>query len=132
MSANLHEMHALLHQLQDLHDSHDLDHCEGYWTDKISGGAAAAGRGIASAGRTVAAVGHGAWDAHKKHTLNVADQKIRDTAVLAKWKEITDPTMRRNVLKKVVDMVEPGDLGPVLLGNAATKDATQMCILPIP
>jgi hypothetical protein len=125
MSANLHEMHALLHQLQDLHDSHDLDHCEGYWTDKISGGVAAAGRGVVAAA-------NGAWEAHTKHKLNVADQRKRDATVLAKWGEITDPTLRRDALKRVVDMLEPNVLGPVLLGNETTKYATQMCILPIP
>ena len=126
MSGDLHEMHALLHQLQDLNDSNDLDHCEGYWGDKFAAGAAS----VAAAGRGVVAAGKGAISAHKQHNLNAAAQKARDAAVLTTWGEIIDPKIKTQILKNVVDSIDPNVIGPVLLGNAATKNQTQECILP--
>jgi hypothetical protein len=127
MSADLHDMHALLQQLRELNKSHDLDHCEGYWGDKFAAGAAS----VAAVGRGVAAAGKGAISAHKQHNLDAAAQKKRDAEVLAAWGGMGDPA-KKQVLQDVIDQTMPGVIGPVLLGNEATKYIAQHCILPFP
>ena len=127
MSAELHDMHALLQQLHDLNESHDLDHCEGYWTDKFAAGAAS----VAAVGRGVVAAGKGAISAHKQHNLNAAAQKARDTAVLTSWGAII-PEAKTKILQDVVKSADPDVIGTVLLGNETTKYMTQEGILPSP
>jgi uncharacterized membrane protein len=82
MSADLHEMHALLQQLKDIHQSHDLDHCE--FSLKAAGkaiiakakaAAAEANPVAAAAAALAAAVAKGAVDAHKQHDEDVKTKK---------------------------------------------------------
>jgi hypothetical protein len=129
MSAELHDMHALLQQLHDLNESHDLDHSEGI-LDTMWAGAARAGNGIVAGVKGGAAMVGGAHAAYKKHTLDAAAQKKRDAEVLAAWGDMGVPA-KKQVLQDVIDNTKPGDIGPVLLGNAATKDVTQHYILPL-
>jgi hypothetical protein len=127
MSAELHDMHALLQQLHDLNESHDLDHSEGIF-DTMWAGAARAGNGLVAGVSGAATMVGGAHKAYKDAKF----QKKRDEAVLKAWDEITDKTKRTQVLQKVIDEAGPDVLGPVLLGNAATKNMTQDYILPFP
>jgi hypothetical protein len=63
--------------------------------------------------------------------LSVADQKKRDTAVLTAWGDMDVPK-KKEVLKDVVgdDRTDADVIGPLLLGNAATKSIMQEWILP--
>ena len=127
MSANLHEMHALLQQLRELDASHDLDHCEGQIWDNFAAGAARSGNGLVAGVTGAATMVGGAHKAYKDAKL----QKLRDEAVLKAWGE-TDPTKKTQVLQRVFNEAGPDVLGPVLLGNEVTKYMTQECILPCP
>jgi len=70
----------------------------------------------------------GAHQAYKDAKL----QKLRDAAVLTAWGEIIDPKKKTAVLQLVFNDTVPDVLGPVLLGNEATKYMTQDYILPKP
>ncbi len=131
MSAELHEMHALLQQLQDLNELHDLDHCESEWMDKLYAGAARAGNGLVAGVKGGVAMAGGAAAAYKKHYKDAAAQKARDTAVLTAWGAIT-PEAKKNILQDVVKSADPEVIGHVLLGNETTKYMTQEGILPSP
>ncbi len=128
MSAELHDMHALLQQLHDLNESHDLDHCESKMWDRFSAGVAKAGNGIVAGVSGAATMVGGAHKAYKDAKL----QKIRDENVLKAWGEITDPTKKTAILQRVFNEAGSDVIGPVLLGNATTKNMTQDYILPFP
>ncbi len=130
MSAELHEMHALLQQLRALNEVHDLDHCEG-WVDNLYAGAARAGNGLVAGVKGGAAMVGGAAAAYKKHYKDAAAQKARDTAVLTSWGAIT-PEAKTKILQDVVKSADPDVIEPVLLGNETTKYMTQEGILPSP
>jgi hypothetical protein len=110
---DLHDMHALLQQLDTLNSMHAPDHLEG-WPSMPK---------MPDLGITKRI--NGAIAARK-------DQKERDADVMAEWRKMKEDTTKRTTLKKVVDTINPDVLAPVLLGNAATKQQTQECILPLP
>jgi hypothetical protein len=131
MSAELHEMHALLQQLRELNEAHDLDHCETWLGDMASAAGrkvAAASNAVVAGGKAVIATGKGAIKAHQDHAETVATQKARDATVLAKWGTITDPVQQRTVLKSAIDLADPIVVGPLFLANPATKDHFQTSV----
>ena len=99
MSADLHEMHALLQQLRELNEAHDLDHCEGPMWDRIKGGAASVANAAVAGAKSANAYRKGGSEGLAIHTLNVADQKKRDAAVLTKWGAMTDPEKKTSFEK---------------------------------
>jgi hypothetical protein len=131
MSAELHEMHALLQQLRDLNDSHDLDHCEGIvgnaWAAVRSGGAKI-GKAAAAGAASAKAYSEGGSKGLATHTLKVATQQERDATVLATWGTITDPVQQRIILKSAIDLADPSVVGPLFLANPATKDHFQTSV----
>jgi hypothetical protein len=129
---SLHEMHALLQQFDTLNAAHGPEYCEGRLQDAgkaVIAGAKAAKAAAAAAAASAAAAANGAIDAHNQHKQEVKTQKDTDTAVLKAWGGMNEAT-KRSTLKKAVDAIDPNVLGPMLLGNAATKQQTQECILP--
>jgi hypothetical protein len=128
MSAELHEMHALLQQLRELNEAHDLDHCEGKWMNKLYAGAAKVGNVATATAKAGGALVTGGTDGLAKHNSSVAAQKERDTAVLAKWGTITDVVQQRTVLKSAIDVADPKVVGPLFLANPATKDHFQTSV----
>jgi hypothetical protein len=135
MSAELHEMHALLQQLRELNEAHDLDHYETWLGDMASAAGrkvAAASNAVVAGGKAVIATGKGAIKAHQDHAETVATQKARDEAVLQTWGAISDPIKKTAALLNVVKSNDPDVIGTVLLGNQATKSMTQQGILPSP
>jgi hypothetical protein len=109
MSANLHEMHALLHQLQDLHDSHDLDHC----------GVSAYQR-FKDAGKSVMHAATAAKKAAKESHNEIQATHKTDEEAQTKWKGLHDDT-KKEILKKVVDHVATTTVSTLFLSNADTK-----------
>jgi len=120
---DLHDMHALLQQMETLNSMHAPDHLGPYLPSIPS---------MPDLGITKAI--KGARDAFNEHTEQKAAQKAaqkeRDASVLTAWTAMKDDTTKRVALKKAVDAIDPNVLGPMLLGNAATKQQTQECILP--
>jgi hypothetical protein len=109
---DLHDMHALLQQLDTLNSMHAPDHLGPFLPSmpKMPDLGIAKAINGAIAART--------------------DKKNRDADVMAAWRAMKEDTTKRTTLKKVVDAIDPNVLGPVLLGNAQTKQQTQECILP--
>jgi len=96
--------------------------------DKFAAGAARAGNGLVAGVRGAATMVGGAHQAYKDAKL----QKLRDADVLKTWGAITDPKKKTDILQRVFNDTVPDVLGPVLLGNEATKYMTQDYILPKP
>jgi hypothetical protein len=96
-------------------------------TDTITAGAKKIGNATVSAGKAGGALLTGGTNGLARHNQSVADQKVRDTAVLAKWTPMGDP-VKRQILKNAVDDIDPSVLGPLLLGNPATKDPFETCV----
>ncbi len=127
MSPELHEMHTLLQQFQDMNQMHDLDHCEAGLWDKAKAAANAATEKAKAAAAAAKAAKDGAVAAHKQHAEDKKIQKDKDTVVQEKWTKMSDAD-KREVLKVTADSIAISLLTETFFNNPTMKKALQKCI----
>jgi len=127
MSPDLHEMHTLLQQFQDMHQMHDLDHCEANLWDKAKAAANAATEKAKAAAAAAKAAKDGAVAAHKQHAEEVKTQKEKDTVLQEKWTKMSDAD-KKEVLKVAVDRTATSAWTETFFNNPTMKKTLQQCI----
>ena len=127
MSLELHEMHALLQQFQDIHQSHDLDHCESRFGDAAKAAYEKAKATASAAAAKASATVNGAIASHKQHTEEVKTKKDHDTVVQEKWTTMSDAD-KKQVLKTAVEKTATSLVTDWFFSNPTTKKTLQQCI----
>ena len=141
-------MHALLQQFQDIHQSHDLDHCEGRFYEGAKKVIANARDKAAAAAHSASAVAKGAMDAHKKHKAEVESAKNNERVAEAAagaaatpkncdeiWQQLSEDqkmVVFKNTLHDMQVSIPYEELKQILERNPKTKKLFQANMVPKP